>query len=174
MQRDVYKRQWLTSDWIQNAFYTRMLFSCLVDADFQDTQNFMEGAPAPRGGSAAISELLAKVRSRAETYLASNPESPVGRQRNRVLRACIDGGRTLPPGLYTLTVPTGGGKTFSLSLIHIYLAVAVHLPRRVCSDVDRHIVVQRDGLHDGLDGVVPVLALIKHVQRQIDLGKRAF
>ena len=33
---------WLSSDWVQNAFYTRMLFSCLVDADFQDTQNFME------------------------------------------------------------------------------------------------------------------------------------
>ena len=32
---------WLSSDWVQNAFYTRMLFSCLVDADFQDTQNFM-------------------------------------------------------------------------------------------------------------------------------------
>ena len=104
---------WLTSDWIQNAFYTRMLFSCLVDADFQDTQNFMEGAPAPRGGSAAISELLDKVRSRAATYLACKRESAIGRQRNRVLRACIDGGQTLPQGLYTLTVPTGGGKTFS-------------------------------------------------------------
>ena len=65
------------------------------------------------------------------------------------------------------------GRVLAVGLIE-HLAVAVHLPRRVCSDVDRHIVVQRDGLHDGLDVVVPVLALIKHVQRQIDLGKRAF
>ena len=120
---------WLSSDWVQNAFYTRMLFSCLVDADFQDTQNFMEGAPAPRGGSAAISELLDKVRSRAATYLACKRESAIGRQRNSVLRACIDGGRTLPQGLYTLTVPTGGGKTFSSLAFALEQAAAQKMDR---------------------------------------------
>ena len=53
---------WAVSDSITAAFYTRMLYSCLVDADFQDTQNFMDGQAAPRGGGESISALLEKVQ----------------------------------------------------------------------------------------------------------------
>ena len=65
------------------------------------------------------------------------------------------------------------GRVLAVGLIE-HLTVAVHLPRRVCPDVDRYIVVQRNRLHDGLDVVIAVLTLVKHVQRQVDLGKRAF
>ena len=149
---------WLSSDWVQNAFYTRMLFSCLVDADFQDTQNFMEGAPAPRGGSAAISELLDKVRSRAATYLACKRESAIGRQRNSVLRACIDGGRTLPPGLYTLTVPTGGGKTFSSLAFALEQAAAQKMDRVIYVIPYTSIIDQTVSVFSDLLGAENVLA----------------
>lgn len=105
--------EWLTPDFVQNAFYTRMLFSCLVDADFQDTQNFMDGTPAPRGAHASVSELLQLVRQRAEQFLSADEKTTVQSCRNEVLRACQAGGKTLKQGLYTLTVPTGGGKTFA-------------------------------------------------------------
>ena len=82
---------WALSDSTTAAFYTRMLYSCLVDADFQDTQNFMDGQAAPRGGGESISELLEKVRAKAKGYLA-NPESPVASQRNAALRACMERG----------------------------------------------------------------------------------
>ena len=36
------------------AFLLRMVFSCLVDADFQDTENFMRGETAPRSWHAAM------------------------------------------------------------------------------------------------------------------------
>lgn len=49
---------WALSDSTTAAFYTRMLYSCLVDADFQDTQNFMDGQAAQRSGGESISELL--------------------------------------------------------------------------------------------------------------------
>lgn len=149
---------WLSSDWVQNAFYTRLLFSCLVDADFQDTQNFMEGAPAPRGGSAAISELLDKVRSRAATYLACKRESTIGRQRNSVLRACIDGGQTLPQGLYTLTVPTGGGKTFSSLAFALEQAAAQKLDRVIYVIPYTSIIDQTVSVFSDLLGAENVLA----------------
>lgn len=48
------------------SFYIRMLFSCLVDADFIDTETFMDGALAPRGNYDALPALL----DRLETYIA--------------------------------------------------------------------------------------------------------
>lgn len=105
---------WLSlQDYPANAFYTRMLYSCLVDGDFQDTQNFMNGTPPPRGQHASLETLLSKVRHQASQYLQASTISPVCQQRNKVLKTCLEKGQSVPQGLYTLTVPTGGGKTFA-------------------------------------------------------------
>ena len=118
-------------DWLQGrpdnlttAFFTRMLYSCLVDADFIDTETFMNGQEMPRGNHTALSELLERVRSRAAGYLSSPNVSPVAQQRNTVLRACMEKGAHGAPGLYTLTVPTGGGKTFASLAFALEHAVA--------------------------------------------------
>ncbi len=120
---------WLTKDTLANSFYTRMLFSCLVDADFQDTQNFMEGSPAPRGGTVSMEELCQKMRQKAQGFLQKIPDTEVGERRNEVLRACIQRGREWPGGLYSLTVPTGGGKTFSSLAFALEQAVMQHKNR---------------------------------------------
>ena len=73
----------------------------------------MDGVPAPRGGQGSCAELLQRVRKRAEAYLSAEKTGAVVRQRNAVLRASIEGGKCGAPGLYTMTVPTGGGKTFA-------------------------------------------------------------
>ncbi len=122
--------KWLPHDWISNDFYTRMLYSCLVDADFQDTQNFMDGRIAPRGEGASVSELLEVVRKKADQFLEYTGEDAVIKQRNSVLSACIKSGKEKEPGLFTLTVPTGGGKTFSSLAFALEHAVA-HGMRRV-------------------------------------------
>ena len=54
------------------------------------------------------------------------------------------------------------------------LAVAVYLPRRAGVDADRHVVMQRDRLHDRAQIVIAVLTPVKYVQRQVDFGERAF
>lgn len=54
-----------------HSFYTRMLYSCLVDADFLDTESFMRGAPAPRGNGTPITELYAKMQAQAVRWLDS-------------------------------------------------------------------------------------------------------
>lgn len=119
-----------SKDNLTTAFFTRMLFSCLVDADFLDTETFMNGSPAPRGTGQSIPELLKKMKVKADSYLTGAASSPVGAQRNQVLLACLEQGRTGPRGIYTLTVPTGGGKTFA-SLAFALEHAAAHGLNRV-------------------------------------------
>lgn len=122
---------WLlrSPDNLTMAFFTRMLYSCLVDADFLDTETFMNGAPVPRGIGEPLPVLLEKVRAQAERYLHAEAASPVAQQRNAVLSACIERGKTGKPGLYTLTVPTGGGKTFASLAFALEHAVAQKMSR---------------------------------------------
>lgn len=114
---------------LPGSFYVRMLYSCLVDADFQDTQNFMNGQKAPRGEHAPLETLLEKVRAQAAVYLQAKGDSAVCRQRNKVLSAAMEKGKTVPKGLYTLTVPTGGGKTFASLAFGLEHAVARKMDR---------------------------------------------
>ena len=148
----------LTGDFLQSAFYTRMLYSCLVDADFQDTQNFMDGCPAPRGGQASISELLNRVRQQAAQYLNNPSPSSISKKRNTVLRACLEHGRTWQQGLYTLTVPTGGGKTFASLAFALEHAAEQKLDRVIyvipyTSIIDQTVSVFSDIL--GEENVLP-------------------
>lgn len=103
------------------SFYIRMLFSCLVDADFIDTETFMDGALAPRGNYDALPALL----DRLETYIAPwyPPKTELNRKRCAILDACKASGSTAAPGVYTLTVPTGSGKTTSAMAFALTAAV---------------------------------------------------
>lgn len=113
------------------SFLTRMLFSCLVDADFLATEAFYKGAAGEavsRGGHADILTL----RDRLNAYLAKidgRGDDPVSQLRSRVL-AAARAKAAMPPGLFTLTVPTGGGKTFA-SLAFALEHAARHGMRRV-------------------------------------------
>lgn len=103
------------------SFYIRMLFSCLVDADFIDTETFMDGALAPRGNYDALPALL----DRLETYIAPwyPPKTELNRKRCAILDACKASGSTAAPGVYTLTVPTGSGKTTAAMAFALTAAV---------------------------------------------------
>ena len=89
----------------------RMLFSCLVDADYLDTECFMQPEQAAlRGNKSKMEDLLQKL----EAYLSQfgKPTTDVNKIRNEVQQACLNNSKT-PSGFYSLTVPTGGGKTLS-------------------------------------------------------------
>lgn len=92
------------------ALYTRMLFSCLVDADFLDTEAALQGRQ-PRGGYASLEKLLQKIQAHAAPWL-KEPKNELCAKRSDILRRCLQGGEE-EKGLFTLTVPTGGGKTVS-------------------------------------------------------------
>ena len=92
------------------ALWVRMLFSCLVDADFLDTEAFMDKDKAgQRVGALTITEMVPRFNAYMEEQFASAPPTRVNRARTEVLQQCRDKAREAP-GLFSLTVPTGGGK----------------------------------------------------------------
>ena len=112
------------------ALWVRMLFSCLTDADFLDTEQFMDGDKAgERGGLPPISDFLALLDRHMEEKISGAQPTPVNRVRAEVLRQCREKASELP-GLFSLTVPTGGGKTLSSMAFALNHAIK-HDKRRI-------------------------------------------
>lgn len=112
------------------AFLTRMLFSCLVDADFLETEAFYarsRGEKPPERGGTLTPEHIERVR----TFVAEHrrDDTPVNRLRSEILDHA-NAKADLAPGLFTLTVPTGGGKTLT-SLSFATRHAAAHGLRRI-------------------------------------------
>lgn len=97
----------------ESAFFIRMLFSALVDADFLDTENFMCSGSMVRGGYDSIDTLYKRTMEYIEPWLNIDMNAPeINKIRTGILKKCLDeSGRK--KGLFSLTVPTGGGKTIS-------------------------------------------------------------
>ena len=108
------------------AFFTRMLYSCLVDADYLDTQAFylnLENKASERGGYPDLNALQHNFNQFINDFrrcIAQAPEQTEAEKRNAALNRLrgeiLDHAveqATQAQGLFTLTVPTGGGKTFT-------------------------------------------------------------
>jgi CRISPR-associated endonuclease/helicase Cas3 len=91
----------------------RMIFSCLVDADFLATEEFMAGAPrqAPESGPKKMAELFQRLEAQLALLEDKAEKTPLNRGRAE-LRKRIWAKAENPPGIKVLKVPTGGGKTF--------------------------------------------------------------
>jgi CRISPR-associated endonuclease/helicase Cas3 len=100
----------------QVGFLGRMIFSCLVDADFKDTERFyarVDGRKVDREWP-ALQSLLPGLLNSFDEYMKKrqSAETVINRLRADILNHV----RALAgesPGLFTLTVPTGGGKTLA-------------------------------------------------------------
>lgn len=94
-------------------FWIRMIYSCLVDADFLDTEKFMNQEQSlSRTGFKDIRALKFVFDSYLSKLTDSAPRSNVNVVRQEILSACRDAAN-LPSGMFSLSVPTGGGKTLS-------------------------------------------------------------
>ncbi len=98
----------------QIQFLARMIFSCLVDADFLDTEKFLDPERfTQRGDYPDIEESHARFWKEFNKLRAkADPGLNVNKQRELVLADCLEAANK-PPGTYSLTVPTGGGKTLA-------------------------------------------------------------
>ncbi|MBN2685871.1 MAG: CRISPR-associated endonuclease Cas3'' [Pontiellaceae bacterium] len=96
------------------SFFIRMLFSCVVDADFLDTECFMDkGRGQLRGNDyPALDELLAAFDLYMDEMCRNANPSSVNRIRADVLAQCSKAAEK-ESSVFSLTVPTGGGKTLS-------------------------------------------------------------
>lgn len=99
------------------GFYTRLLFSCLIDADRSNSIAFEYPNQAHLLDYQRPDWQLAiyKVENLYQSFASQSkgkPLSPINKQRNRISKTCYDAGQS-QQGIYTLTVPTGGGKTLA-------------------------------------------------------------
>ena len=92
------------------SMWTRMMYSCLVDADFLNTESFMAETVPLRSGYDSLPELLRRLNDYIAPWFPGNTE--LNRNRCAILSACLRQA-SRPRGIYSLTVPTGGGKTVS-------------------------------------------------------------
>lgn len=95
------------------SFFTRMLYSCLVDADFLDTESFIDPERAASRPHFPA-DILKSMSSELDAYIDSlgGGGGNVDAARNMVRESCNEAADSRP-GLFSLTVPTGGGKTLS-------------------------------------------------------------
>jgi CRISPR-associated helicase Cas3/CRISPR-associated endonuclease Cas3-HD len=140
-------------DHFANALRARFLFSCLVDADFLDTEQHFDSAAAaqraepPLQPEKALCRLLASIS-------AMPADGSVNQLRRQLLADCLAAAGK-PPGLFTLTAPTGSGKTLAslaFALKHITthnIALPHDDPRRL-----RRIIV-----------VIPYTSIIEQTAR---------
>jgi CRISPR-associated endonuclease/helicase Cas3 len=149
----------------QSAFLVRMLFSCLVDADFRDTEAFYQG----NGGDSAyralpapsLPALLDELNRHLQAKASAGGGSTVISLRAEILHTAR-GGAAQPPGLFSLTVPTGGGKTLTSLAFALEHAIR-HGLRRVIfvipftSIVEQNAAVFREAL-----GPLGAAAVLEH------------
>lgn len=127
-----YHQQQLSA--IEFDFYTglltRLIFSCLIDADrsnsiaFEHPHQQAELAFQRPNWQVAIDKIEQKYAE-----LAKNSDNhPINQQRNHIAQACLDKAQQ-PQGIFSLTVPTGGGKTLASLRFAIHHAKAHQLER---------------------------------------------
>jgi CRISPR-associated endonuclease/helicase Cas3 len=148
----------------QFAFLTRMIFSCLVDADRKDTNNYylqLEGKENTDKTYPLLPALRDQLNIKLEEIqqtLATKPPKSINQLRQHIL----DHSRKqaeLPTGLFSLTVPTGGGKTYASMAFALDHAIA-HQLRRVIyvipftSIIEQNAKVFREAFGDLADAVI--------------------
>lgn len=97
------------------AFFTRMIYSCLVDADFLDTEGFTtpdKNADRPVADPMQLHNLKALLDVHLANLTKKAEPTPVNLVRQEILAQCR-AKAAMPPQIFSLTVPTGGGKTLS-------------------------------------------------------------
>ena len=146
------------------SLWVRMLFSALVDADFLDTEAFMDrGRGQRREGFAPIDHYLEQLDGHLDTKAAAviargRGDDLIMRARAGVLRQCREKALNAP-GIFSLTVPTGGGKTLS-SLAFALRHAQTHGKRRVIYAIPYTSIIEQTA--EVFAGIFGESAVIEH------------
>ena len=123
--------------------WVRMLYSSLVDADYLDTERFCNPEQYAKRGQY---DSLATLKTKLDQYLSSfsnssKKQSVLNNIRNRIQTVCRESGRG-ERGIYSLTVPTGGGKTLSSMVWAMEHALKNHCSRIIIAIPYTSIIIQ--------------------------------
>lgn len=110
-------------------FLTIFLYSCLIDADRTDTMSFSDNKKYIEK-EIDFNVLLNKINNFHKKQIKESKKTKINNLRNKIYNICLNAGN-LKNGIYTLTVPTGGGKTIS--------SMAFALKHIITNNLDRVI-----------------------------------
>ncbi len=112
---------------------TRMIFSCLVDADFLDTEKHYRNGEERKNFELEPDKLLEKLQvarlEKVRKAKENNADAKLIEIRNRIFDQCLQKAE-MPKGFFSLTVPTGGAKTLAAMAFALKHA-KIHRLRRV-------------------------------------------
>lgn len=94
----------------------RLLFSCCVDADYTSSAFASDSMPIPDEEVIDPREMLARLEEYHEKIVSGAKDTPINRLRNYVYECSEKSGEKAGPGMYTMTAPTGLGKTLAMIL----------------------------------------------------------
>jgi len=148
----------------QVAFFTRMLFSALVDADRTRTEEFC----TPDQSTERLNlnrPTFSALKDQLDAFLKSKqiqaPPTVVNQQRARILSLCQEAAQH-KPGFFSLNVPTGGGKTLSSLSFAINHAIKNDLRRVIVAIPFTSIIEQTADVYRKALGKHASNALIEH------------
>jgi CRISPR-associated helicase Cas3/CRISPR-associated endonuclease Cas3-HD len=157
----------------------RMLFSTLVDADFIETEAHFHRAPdgmrtyRAEGSPPNVREALtALVGQAARLQAASDAAEHVLSLRADLLQACLEGGKT-KPGLFTLSAPTGAGKTLAMLAFALRHASEHGLRRVVVAAPYLSIIEQTASVYRTVVGAVLGEDYVLEDHSLVDVGSAA-
>ncbi len=134
------------------ALWLRMLFSSLVDADFLDTERFMQPEKfTQRGQYPSLAQLLTVFNQHMESFAQSAEPTPINQLRAQILQDCRSAAQK-PSGVFSLTVPTGGGKTLSGMAFALEHAVKHHKKRIIYAIPYTSIIEQTANIYRSIVG----------------------
>ncbi|WP_205583768.1 CRISPR-associated endonuclease Cas3'' [Pseudomonas aeruginosa] len=152
----------------QLAFLGRMLFSCLVDADYLDTEAFYDRTEGRRSLREQARSSLAELRAALDGHLAEfKGDTLVNLLRGEIL-AGVRGKANEQPGLFSLTVPTGGGKTLASLAFALDHALAHGLRRVIYVIPFTSIVEQNAAVFRRALGALGEQAVLEHHSAFVD------
>lgn len=134
-------------------FFLKMIFSCVVDADCLKTKEFMEAGRATQGMSCDFSRMLDNIIKKIEKFPKTGE---VCRIRNQVYRQCLREGMA-DKGVFSLTVPTGGGKTLSSMAFSIKHLIRHNMKRIIYVIPYTTIIEQNSAVFQSVSGENAVL-----------------
>ena len=142
----------LENDRAEFARWVRFLFSALVDADFLDTEKFYAGGTArDLGPTPSLQEIKTKLDERLRCKAEKADPTVVNGMRSRVLQACRDKA-AMATGAFSLTVPTGGGKTLASLAFALDHALIRGLRRVIVVIPFTSIIEQTSAVYRGIFG----------------------
>lgn len=131
------------------SVFIRMLYSCLVDADFLDTESFMQSGETERDSGASMETLLEKLEKHIAGWMKNQDTDTINGRRTEILQHCLETGTRADRGLFRLTVPTGGGKTVASLAFALRHAAKQHMDHIIyvipyTSIIEQNVAVFRE------------------------------